>query len=147
MEELEDEADLLAAQLRERVLVEPRDVDAVDQDRARRRRVEPGDQAEQRRLAAARRPDDRDELSAAESCIDSGCRMVSGSVPLITVFETSRSSIMSVGRLRSRRWVQDRPHVVGDDPRAVGGRMNAVALVERVDRRRRLASRNGTSAT
>ena len=30
MEELEDEPDLLAAQAREAVLVEPRDVDAVD---------------------------------------------------------------------------------------------------------------------
>ena len=30
MKELEDEADLLAAQLRQRVFVEPRDVDAVD---------------------------------------------------------------------------------------------------------------------
>jgi len=40
MEELENEADLLAAELRETVLVERRDVDAVDDDAAAARRVE-----------------------------------------------------------------------------------------------------------
>ena len=54
MEELEDEADLRAAQPGERVLVERRDVDAVDEIVPVDRRVEPGDQAEQRGLAAAR---------------------------------------------------------------------------------------------
>ena len=63
VEELEDEADLLAAQARQRVFVERGDVDAVDQDLARRRRVEPGDEPEQRGLAAARRPDDRQALA------------------------------------------------------------------------------------
>ena len=64
MEELEDEADLLAAQPRQRVLVERRDVDAVDEDLPAGRRIEPGDEAEQRRLAAARRSDDREALPA-----------------------------------------------------------------------------------
>ena len=111
MKELEHEADLLAAQLRQRVFVEPRDVDAVDHDRARRRRVEPGDQPEQRRLAAARRPDDRDELAARnrQSSADEGwsaarCRSS-------TVFETSRSSIIEVLQHR----LEHRPDVVGDD--------------------------------
>ena len=93
MKELKDEADLLTAQLRQLVLAQARDVDAVDDDASGRRRVEPGDQAEQRRLAAARRPDDRDELPLWTRSV-SGWRMVSGSEPLITVLETSRSSIM-----------------------------------------------------
>ena len=72
VEELKDEADLLAAQPRQRVLAEPRDVDAVDQHRSGGRRIEAGDEAEQRRLAAARRPDDGEELAARESCSVSG---------------------------------------------------------------------------
>ena len=134
VEELEDEPDLLAAQPRERVLVEPRDVDAVDEHVAGRRRVEAGDQAEQRGLAAARRPDDRHELAARRSCSVSGCRMVSGSVPLVTVFETSRSSIMTGVAACSDDRLEHGPDVVGDDPRAFGGGMDAVALIERVDR-------------
>ncbi len=48
MEELKDESDFLPAKLREGVFVEPSDVNAVDQHRSGRRRVEAGDQAEQR---------------------------------------------------------------------------------------------------
>jgi len=53
VKELKDESDLLAAKPRERVFVEPRDVDAVDQHLSGRGRVEPRDQAEQRGLSAA----------------------------------------------------------------------------------------------
>ena len=66
MEELEDEADLLPAQLRQRVLVEFGDVHIVDQHGSGRRRVQAGDQSEERRLAAARRSDDRHELSVGD---------------------------------------------------------------------------------
>src|SRR2546428_10020446 len=66
MEELEDESDLFASELRELILAKPRDVHAVDHDIARAWRVEPGDQAEQRGLAAARRPDDGDKLSVGD---------------------------------------------------------------------------------
>src|SRR5262249_16657163 len=66
VEELEDEADLLAAQSRQAVLVEPRDVHVVDEHRAGRGGREPGDQPEQGRLAAARRPDDGDEPAARD---------------------------------------------------------------------------------
>ena len=66
MEELEDEADLLPAQLRQRVLVESGDVHVVDQHGAGRRRVQAGDQSEERRLAAARRSDDRHELAVRD---------------------------------------------------------------------------------
>ena len=63
MEELKDEADFLAAQPCQPVLVEARDVHLVDEHVARARRVEAGDETEQRGLAAARRPHDRQELS------------------------------------------------------------------------------------
>ena len=55
MEELEDETNPPAAQPRQRVFVERGDVDPVDDDPSGRRRIEAGNQAEQRRLAAARR--------------------------------------------------------------------------------------------
>src|SRR5207247_8649417 len=57
---------LLAAQPRQRVLVEARDVHAVDQHLAGTRRVEAGDQAEQRRLPAPGGSDNRQELSAGD---------------------------------------------------------------------------------
>src|SRR6185436_11058424 len=57
-------ADFLAAQPRERVFVEPRDVDRLDQHGSGRGGVEPCDQPQQRRLAAARGADYRDELAA-----------------------------------------------------------------------------------
>jgi hypothetical protein len=64
MEELEDEPDLLAAKLRQGILVQTRDVDAVDEYGSRGWRVQSGDEAEQRGFAAARGTDDGDELPA-----------------------------------------------------------------------------------
>ena len=55
VEELEDEADVVAAELRELRVVEAADVDAGDGDVTRRRLVEPGEDVHQRRLAGARR--------------------------------------------------------------------------------------------
>ena len=55
VEELEDEAELVAAQLGERGVVEPGDLRAVERDRARGRPVEPGEDVHQGRLARARR--------------------------------------------------------------------------------------------
>ena len=63
VEELEDESDSPPAQPCERILVERRDVDAVDRNLSRRRGVEAGDEAEQRGLAAAGRPGDRHHLA------------------------------------------------------------------------------------
>ena len=76
VKELEHEADPLAAQPRQRVLVERRDVDAVDDDAPGRRRIETGQQPEQRRLAAARRPGDRDDAARLDAR-SSGWRIVS----------------------------------------------------------------------
>ncbi len=58
---LEDESNFLAAKLGALVLVHRREVGVVEQHLAARRRIESGEQAEQRRLAAARWSDDRDE--------------------------------------------------------------------------------------
>ena len=66
MEELEDESDLFAPELRELVLAELRDVHAVDQHVPGAWRIEPGNQAEQRGLSAAGRPDDGDKLSVRD---------------------------------------------------------------------------------
>ena len=55
----------------------------------------------------------------------SGWRMVSGCVPLVTVLETSRSSI-----IRAHDRPQRAPDRFGNFLRAGGGRMNAVALVQ-----------------
>ena len=63
MEELEHEADGAAAEAGQRVLTEPGDVGAVDQDLAGRRLVEAGHEANQGRLAAAGRTDDGEPLA------------------------------------------------------------------------------------
>ncbi len=60
VEELEDHPDPAAAEARRAGLAEPVDPRVGDGDRAARRPVEPGDQVQQRRLAAARRSHDRD---------------------------------------------------------------------------------------
>ena len=65
VEELEDEADPLAAQPRQRVLAIAVMSTPSISDAPGRRRVEPGDQPEQRRLAAAGRPGDRDDTARA----------------------------------------------------------------------------------
>ena len=66
VEELEDEADVVAAQLGELAVVEPGEVDAVDHDRARGRAVEAGEDVHQRRLARARRAHDRGQPAGRE---------------------------------------------------------------------------------
>src|SRR6516225_8338437 len=58
MKELKDETDPRPAEARELVLGHRGDLRAVDDDTSRGRGVESGEQAEQRRLAAARRPGD-----------------------------------------------------------------------------------------
>src|SRR5436190_578503 len=51
---------------RERVFAEPRQAHAIDRNRTARRCIEAGDEPEQRRLAAARRPGDRHALAARD---------------------------------------------------------------------------------
>jgi hypothetical protein len=52
MEELKHETDLLAPQLGQRIFAKPGDIHIVDDNLAVCRRVETGDEPEQRRLAA-----------------------------------------------------------------------------------------------
>ena len=66
VEELKDEADVVAAQLGELAVVEPGEVDAVDHDRARGRAVEAGEDVHQGRLARARRAHDRRQPAGRE---------------------------------------------------------------------------------
>ena len=66
VEELEDEADVLAAKQREFSAVEVRDVVLAEGDRAARGRVDSAEQVEQRGLAGARRAQDRHELAAVD---------------------------------------------------------------------------------
>ena len=61
VEGLEDEAHLGATELRERLVVEGREIRVADERRARRERVEPGEAVQQRRLARSRRTHDRGE--------------------------------------------------------------------------------------
>src|SRR5262245_28896507 len=62
VKELEHEADLLTAQPREVVFTEACDIDVVDQNLTGRWRIKAGDQAEKRRLAAARRAEHGEKL-------------------------------------------------------------------------------------
>jgi hypothetical protein len=67
VEGLEDEAETIAAQPGAALVVERGDLLAVDDDRARGRAVEAGEQVHQRRLARARRTHDRRELPGGEA--------------------------------------------------------------------------------
>src|SRR5258707_354166 len=66
VEELEDEADLVAADSREVVVGQPGERFAVDADLAGRGTVEAADQIEERRLAGAGRSDNREHLAARD---------------------------------------------------------------------------------
>ena len=66
VEELEDEADVVAAQHRQLRVVEAADVDAGDRDLARGRLVEAGEDVHQRRLARARRAHDGGQAAGGD---------------------------------------------------------------------------------
>src|SRR5215203_1151383 len=72
VEELEDEAELVAAQLGQLAVVEAGDVDSIEFDLARGRLVEPGEDVHQGRLAGARGAHDRGEAVALEAGADAG---------------------------------------------------------------------------
>ena len=84
VEELEDEADVATPELREVVVLERRDVDAVDLDRAARRLVETGEDVHERRLARPGRAHDRCQVAAGDVERDAAKRVdggFPGSVP------------------------------------------------------------------
>ncbi len=70
VEGLEDEADVPPAEGCEPGSRGARDVGAGDDDATARRRVERADEVEQRRLPAARRAEDDDELALADPQVD-----------------------------------------------------------------------------
>jgi hypothetical protein len=66
VERLEDEADLVAPQQRQPLVVERRDLRVADVDLAACRPVEAGEHVQQRRLPGARRPHDGGELAGLD---------------------------------------------------------------------------------
>ena len=70
VEALEDEADLVAAQLRELLLLEPGDLDAVDADPAAGGLVEAGEDVHERALAGAGRAHDGREPALGDVDVD-----------------------------------------------------------------------------
>ena len=70
VEELEDEADVLAAQLRDLVVLQLPEARAGDRDVARRGAVERGEDVHQGRLAGARRAHDRGQLALRDVQVD-----------------------------------------------------------------------------
>jgi hypothetical protein len=75
VEELEDEPDVVAAQLRQLGVVEIRDLDARDRHAAGGGLVEPREDVHERRLAGARRAHDRRQLPAGDLERDSAERV------------------------------------------------------------------------
>ena len=74
VEELEHEPDVLPPQARTAVLVLAGERHPCQHDLAARRRVDAGDQLQQRRLPAPRRPDDRHELAGGDLEVDAAER-------------------------------------------------------------------------
>jgi hypothetical protein len=63
VESLKNEAEFAKPDVCQRVIVELRNIDAIERIRAARRSVEAADEIHQRRFARARRPHDRDVLA------------------------------------------------------------------------------------
>jgi hypothetical protein len=111
VERLEDEAELVATQLRAPLLVHRGDIVAVDEHLARRECVEAGHVVHQRRLPGPRRAHDRRELAVDESDVDAVERAdfaVAGAVVLVCADSSgSERDAVGNGRLGSedpRRW-------------------------------------------
>jgi hypothetical protein len=92
VEELEDEPNPRATQFGQPILIQRRNLHALDDDATARRRVETRDEAEQRGLA----PPDGPVIAIARplgTTRSVGCRMVNVPAPLGTDFVTPLSSI------------------------------------------------------
>ena len=98
VEELEDEADVAAAQFRQLAVVHGRDVLAVDLHGPRRRAVEAGEQVHERRLARARRPHDRRELPAGDVDGHAAQRVDGGLALTVLALEVSGGDDRRVAR-------------------------------------------------
>jgi len=90
VEELKDEADLAAAQLRPGRLAELVDSAAAEVDLAGCGSVEPAEQVQQGRLAAARGAHDADELALGDRQVDAAQRRDRDAVAFVGPLETGR---------------------------------------------------------
>ena len=105
VEALEHEPDLAVAHDRQRVPVERRDVDAVEQVAAGRADVETADDVHQRALAASRRAHDRDVLAGGDVEADAAERVHRGvalAVDLREVAERDDRRVSTITDLRRR---------------------------------------------
>jgi hypothetical protein len=96
VEGLEDEPDLVAAQLRELAVVEIAQLDAVDRDRSRGREVKPCERVHQGGLAGPGRSHDRGEATAREADTDVHKRVHGGLAGAVAA--TDVPSLDDVGR-------------------------------------------------
>ena len=90
VEELKDEADLAAAQQRPGRLAELVDPAPAEMDLAGGGPVEPAEQVQQGRLAAARGPHDADELALGDRQVDAAQRRDRDAVGFVGPLETGR---------------------------------------------------------
>ena len=100
VEELEDEADVVAAQLRERGVVEAGDVDAGDGDLARGGRVEAGEDVHERRLAGARRAHDGGQAALGDVDRDAAQGVDGGVAVAVAADEVAGADDGGSGRRR-----------------------------------------------
>src|SRR5581483_4342371 len=103
VEELEHRTDALAAQPRERIVVERARRPAVDLDHARSREIDAADEIEQGRLAAAARTDERDHLAACDlqrDAVERAHRSLARAVDFHDVADADRNAVPLAGRRR-----------------------------------------------
>src|SRR5580765_2034488 len=119
MEEPEHAADVLAAPHRQLLLAHRVDSPAVDDHGARARPVDAGNEVEDRRLAAARRADDRDELAGVDLEVDAAQRgIVEASHPVRLLDVLERDQRLPRLWLQGRNFSRQRN---GHEPPSFGG--------------------------
>ena len=91
--ELEHEADAAIAELGEPRRVHPRQLFAVEEDRAGGRQIERAEDLQQRRLADAGRADDRDHLARGELEIDGGQHLELDAAVLVDLRQVSHDDV------------------------------------------------------
>ena len=95
-----------------------RDVLAVDDDPARVGAVEAGDEPQRRRLAAARRPEQREELALAELDLDAVERLHGAEVAVeVLQFEVGHQRAPAITALRGATFTSDERAATASPPR------------------------------
>jgi hypothetical protein len=117
VEGLEDEADLVAAQLGQAAVVEAVELDAVEDDGARGRAVEAGEDVHERGLAGARGAHDRGEAAGREVDADAVERADGGLALAEHARHVGGGDERGIrGRLRTGGGSGDQRGVVGHGP-------------------------------